>query len=383
MKASERYAAIERELRIRGHVKVAVLARALNASEISIRRDLNVLQGRGIAKRNHGGASFAGETADKESAESMPSKFEASAWRMRAAPRKTPPTTAGIIGIVVPDSSYYYSGVIAGAEEMADTLGYRLVLAVSGYSGEEERRQIRRLVDIGARGLVVTPAVHASVDSTSYDLLAEVAIPTVLMERKVDAGRLDVVYSEHSIGAIEALRHLSDTGHRGVVLLTREESATSGELIEGFNRSMGWFLPERSSVFLVPTAPEHSPEQRKFLESILKKSLAMGATAALVHTDEMAITVAQILRDRGVDIPGGMSIVAYDDEVAALADPPLDAVSPPKREVGRSAVQLCVERLESTTRSFVPRHIALLPLFIQRSSSGPGDGPGQLDRLID
>lgn len=378
MKASERSAAIERELRIRGHVKVSTLARILGASEISIRRDLNVLQERGIAKRNHGGASFAGDRSSAELTASTPAQFDARGWRRLPGTPRTSPASAAIIGIVVPDSSYYYSGVIAGAEEMADTLGYRLVLAVSGYSGEEERRQILRLVGIGARGLVVTPSVHASIDSATYDLLAGVTIPTVLMERKVDAGRLDVVYSEHSIGAIEAMKYLLDIGHCGIVLLTRDESATSAELIAGFNRAASWFIPERSGVFLVPDAPE----QRKFLESTLKKSVAMGATAVLVHTDEMAITVSQILTDQGIDIPGHLSIIAYDDEVAALADPPLDAVAPPKREVGRSAVQLCVERIESEGQNITPRHIALLPKLILRSSSGPIDDRHHIDRLI-
>ncbi len=89
--------------------------------------------------------------------------------------------------------------------------------------------------------------------------------------------------------------------------------------------------------------------------------------AAVVHNDHDAIVVLQRLRARGVDVPGDVAIVAYDDEVAALADIPLTAIAPPKQAVGAAAVDLLAQRIADPSR---PRHrIAILPELHVRASS--------------
>jgi DNA-binding LacI/PurR family transcriptional regulator len=61
-----------------------------------------------------------------------------------------------------------------------------------------------------------------------------------------------------------------------------------------------------------------------------------------------------------------LTVIAYDDEVAALADPPLDAVAPPKREVGRLALRLALERAHNGTEIITPRHITVPPALVLR-----------------
>ncbi|MGX1129971.1 DNA-binding LacI/PurR family transcriptional regulator [Streptomyces glaucescens] len=91
--------------------------------------------------------------------------------------------------------------------------------------------------------------------------------------------------------------------------------------------------------------------------------------AAIVHNDHDAIVVLQRLRARGVEVPGDVALVAYDDEVAALADIPLTAIAPPKHAVGAAAVDLLAQRLADPGR---PRHrLAILPELHVRESSTP------------
>lgn len=371
MRAKDRYAAIERELRLHGKANVNWLAKALGTSVISIRRDLNVLQERGVAKRIHGGAVFVGDPLRPLSVpHAGPNHSGAEAPSAGVFTERSPKRDDEIIGLIVPGAAYYYAGVIAGAEEMANSLGFRLVLAVSGYSGERERKQVERLIGIGAKGLIIAPSVHASEDGTTYDLLSGLNIPAVLMERNADLQRLDVVYSDHAVGAAEGLKHLADLGHMGAALIAGAHSPTTPGLASGFERAQKWFHPDRCRTFLVPSLV-WDEERTKQLHDALDWCLAHGTTAVLVHSDEMALLFAQIAVARGLRIPTDLSIVAYDDEIAALADPPLDAVSPPKREVGRQAVKLCAERLEAGTAAAPPRHIGLLPQYIHRRSTAP------------
>jgi DNA-binding LacI/PurR family transcriptional regulator len=77
----------------------------------------------------------------------------------------------------------------------------------------------------------------------------------------------------------------------------------------------------------------------------------------------------QRLAELGVRVPDDLALIAYDDEVAALADTPLTAVAPPKRDVGRHAAQLLVERLGQSGGA-PRRHLMLLPQLRVRESCG-------------
>ncbi|SCD83819.1 substrate-binding protein-like domain-containing protein, partial [Streptomyces sp. SolWspMP-sol7th] len=95
-------------------------------------------------------------------------------------------------------------------------------------------------------------------------------------------------------------------------------------------------------------------------------------TAVLAHNDEDATRLVRDLAERGVRVPGDLALVTYDDEVAALAEIPLTAVAPPKRAVGRAAVELLTERLaEGGGGEREPRrHVELLPALRVRGSCG-------------
>jgi LacI family transcriptional regulator len=98
-------------------------------------------------------------------------------------------------------------------------------------------------------------------------------------------------------------------------------------------------------------------------------ALAAGVTAVVVFNDLMALGVLDRLRQRGVDVPGGMSVVGYDDvPLATLVTPALTTVRVPLDRLGRRAVDLLLSRLSGTTTATG----AQLPVeLIVRGSAGP------------
>ncbi len=71
--------------------------------------------------------------------------------------------------------------------------------------------------------------------------------------------------------------------------------------------------------------------------------------------DAEAIALVQRCEDRHTAVPRDLSVVAYDDEVAGLFSPPLTAVRPPRRSIGRAAVHFVADRLADPDR---PSHRA-------------------------
>lgn len=338
------------EVRRTGAVRASEFARVLGVSELTVRRDIAALADAGRVVRVHGGATLADDVPGTPG----------------PGPRRT-------LGMVVPSLEYYWPDVVAGARAAADDVGARITLRGSAYDGGAgDRRQISRLLTDGSvDGLLVAPASDSPVGARLLPWLESLDVPTVLMERRppVEAGshRLSWVTTDHALGADLAVRHLAGQGHRCVGLLVARRSPTSVHVARGWRSACSALRldvdPRRHVAAVdVPAAG------RAGVEDGLEHLLAGGATALLVHSDEVALTVLRVCADRGVDVPGDLAVVAYDDEVAASGTPPLTAVRPPREEIGRHAVELLLDRVDGGPGRPVQR-LQLVPSLVVRESS--------------
>ncbi|MFG3246272.1 LacI family DNA-binding transcriptional regulator [Streptomyces sp. NPDC048187] len=348
MHAEERHQELLRRLRESGSVRVTEVAADLGVSPITVRRDVEALAERGLVERVHGGAVLP-EDADT------------------AAPETTSARQERVFGLIVPAADYYYPEVIRGARDAAAERGIRLVLGISQYDPDEERAQARQMLADGIDGLLVTPCGPAR----TRDWPTGLDVPCVLVERRPEdeASDAERVVTDHVHGARIAVRHLVAGGRERIGLLLREDSPHGPLVLEGYRG--GLLAAERpvndAALFRLPPPGGDTTGRERVLTEFTDAVAEGRLDAAVVHNDHDAIVVLQRLRARGVDVPGDVAIVAYDDEVAALADIPLTAVAPPKQAVGAAAVDLLERRLADPAR---PRHrVAILPELHVRASS--------------
>lgn len=211
---------------------------------------------------------------------------------------------------------------------------------------------------------------NAGSEELDYGWLAEVGVPTVLMERRPRPGSalhaLDSVCSDHWYGTHLAVDHLVSLGHRRIVLAARDDSPTARTIRTAF-AEIAAARPEvedwstvLSSPAAVPgpgpqtpgapaeAAPAFDPDGDATAVDLAALLRERGATAAVLHGDVDALMLVQRLAEGGVQVPRDCSVVAYDDVVAALGSTPLTAVAPPKAEIGRAAAELLLYRLAGT-----------------------------------
>jgi DNA-binding LacI/PurR family transcriptional regulator len=336
----QRHELILREVRERGSVRLAELAERLEVSMVTLRRDVEQLAAKGLVHRVHGGITVPESRQEGASRESM------------------------TIGMLVPAATYYYPHVIRGARERAAELGARLVLGVSRYDEAEERMQVKQLISGGVDGLLLT--LTRQPDEGHVEWLAGIGVPAVLVERRAELGGpaslLDAVASHHAHGAFLGMRHLAELGHRRVAMVSRV-SPTAPRIRHGFLAAVRAFgLDAHDELRMGQDGPSEGEA------SAVAEAIRDGVTGLLVHNDEDALLLVQHLRVAGVRLPDEASIVAYDDEVAALSDPPMTSVAPPKAAVGQHAVDLLIRRIHEGT-SMPRQHLALLPELRVRDSS--------------
>ncbi|MFC7534145.1 substrate-binding domain-containing protein [Actinoplanes sp. GCM10030250] len=334
-----------------GVLRVSDLSETLGSSVVTIRRDIARLAAEGLVRRVHGGVT-------------LPSTDDG------------PDTPTGrALGMLVPSLDYYWPHVARGAEEAARELDMRVVLRGSSYETVNDKPQLARLLDQqGVDALVVAPRMDAPTAQGTIEWLAGTGIPVVLLERTAAAGPhhavLESVVTDHALGAAMAVRHLASLGHRRVGLVLAENSPTGPHVRRGWAEAVADCGLDTTTVDeRVPDAAQ--PECTAALDAVLDRTLASGTTALLVHADAEAIALVQRCEERHLTIPGDLSVIAYDDEVAGMFSPPLTAVRPPRRSIGRAAVRLVADRLADPDR---PTHrIVISPaLRIRGSSAAPG-----------
>ncbi|WP_406385497.1 substrate-binding domain-containing protein [Streptomyces sp. NBC_01618] len=365
-------------LESRGAVKVSALAAELDVSVVTVRRDVEELARVGRLRRGHGVARPLGEA---QPATAVP------------APRADEPagTTGGAVALVVPDRHTYLYETLHGARTVLEESGIRIALHIAHQSAGAERALVERALADGARGLLIAPRWrNARSEELDYGWLADVGVPTVLMERRPRPGSalhaLDSVCSDHWYGTHLAVEHLVSLGHRRIVLAARDDSPTARSIRAAF-AEIAAARPEvedwtvvLSSPDAVPGPAPDAPAAGAAVPSDARTALDLaallrerGATAAVLHGDVDALMLVQRLAESGVDVPRDCSVVAYDDVVAALGSTPLTAVAPPKAEIGRVAAELLLHRLSGAAGASGPvRRTELLPtLEVRGSAQGP------------
>ncbi|MDI6102622.1 substrate-binding domain-containing protein [Actinoplanes sp. NEAU-A12] len=329
-----RRARLLEQLQRDGVLRVSDLTDALGASTVTIRRDIAQLASEGLVRRVHGGVAL--PTVDELRDPEADGPF------------------SGAVGMLVPSLDYYWPHVARGAEEAAREVDLRLVLRGSSYETEDDRPQLHRLVDQGVDALIVAPRMDVPTAQHTIEWLAGTGLPVVLLERTATAGphhaHLESVVTDHAQGANMAVRHLIGLGHHKVGVVLATPSPTRPHVRRGWLEAAAECGIDVTDTVdaLVPDAK--SPDCRTALDEALDRALATGTTALLVHADAEAIALVQRCEERRLSVPGDLSIIAYDDEVAGLFSPALTAVRPPRRSIGRAAVRLAADRIADPQR---------------------------------
>ncbi|MFJ6852205.1 substrate-binding domain-containing protein [Streptomyces sp. NPDC091271] len=345
----------------RGAVKVSSLADELDVSAVTLRRDVEELARTGMLRRGHGVVRPMGD-----------------ATRTTAVPAARNGEPAGdAIALVVPERHSYLYETLYGARTALEEAGKRITLHITPQMAGAERPQVEQALAAGVSGLLIAPRWRSAAgEEADYEWLAELEVPTVLMERRPRSGSalhaMDSVCSDHWYGIHLAVDHLISLGHRRLVLAARNDSPTARSIRAAF-ADIAASRPEVedwSVVLSSPNAGPGEPGTREVVPDLTALLRERGVTGAVLHGDEDALMLVQRLAENGFRVPRDCSVVAYDDVVAALGSTALTAVAPPRAEIGRAAAELLLHRLAHPAGTTGPvRRVELLPRLEVRGST--------------
>ncbi|MEV1178037.1 substrate-binding domain-containing protein, partial [Nonomuraea sp. NPDC049784] len=120
---------------------------------------------------------------------------------------------------------------------------------------------------------------------------------------------------------------------------------------------------------LVRNVPEPSTEHGYLAASELL-DLPDRPTALVAFNDKMAVGALWAAAERGLSVPGDLSVAGFDDiDVSRATSPALTTVRQPLQEMGRMAVTLLMRLL--SRHAVEALHVSLETELIVRGSTGP------------
>jgi LacI family transcriptional regulator len=274
-----------------------------------------------------------------------------------------------LIGMVVPDiTNVFFASLVHGVEALAERDGYDLLIVSSGEDAAKERRRVEALIARRIDGLIVVPAQDDSMAALAGDADGARLPPTVLIDRGAEAPGFDTVRADCDAGGYAAARCLIDLGHRDIAVLSHSKRLENIELrIAGARRALAEAgLEGRERVI-------YGGGDLESLRGAIELELyrADRPTAVFALTNVCALASLKAARGLGLEVPGDVSIVGFDDFDWMFAlRPYLTTVAQPVEDFASSAWRLLTRRLKGAGAHGVER-IELPCTLKVRESTGP------------
>jgi LacI family transcriptional regulator len=261
--------------------------------------------------------------------------------------------TSRVVGVVVSDLANQFYALREA--------GYQMLILGDNSESTEEIAAARTFLAMRAPGVIMTP-----VGREATALLTRQGVAVVEVDRQLADVACDAVVIDNEGGARQATAHLLDAGHRRIGLLVVETDWTSdaGRLrgYRGAYAAAG--IPVDESL-IVRIAVHADAEER--IAALLDDH---APTAIFAANNLLAEQAWNVCRRRGLDLPGEISLVGFDDVPwMAMVEPGITVVAQPTVEMGLRAAGLLLARFEEPGRA--PRVQQLEPTLVIRGSTAP------------
>jgi DNA-binding LacI/PurR family transcriptional regulator len=267
-------------------------------------------------------------------------------YRLNATARTLSIGQAQAVGVVVPFLTTHsvierLRGVV-GRLGRQDGVGYDLLL----FDVEAPEQRADAMRDLARRGRVAgLLVISLPVLDDEIAALRRDELPAVLLD--VAHPQLPRVVIDNVHGGELAARHLLARGHQRIAFVgdhpTNAYGFTSSEdRRRGFHAELG-----RAGVELDPALERFGPHGREAAYAAADSLLGLPdpPSAIFAASDEQGIGVLQAAEARGVDVPGELAVIGFDDvDLAEIVG--LTTIRQPLREGGALAADLLLAAIE-------------------------------------
>lgn len=258
----------------------------------------------------------------------------------------------------------FFTMIARGVEDTASAAGFTVIFCNTDESETKEEKYSQILAQKQVDGILLIPASN---NSPSVKFLQDKGISIVLLDRSLPGVEADIVRCDSVSGAHQLIKHLIDLGHEYISAITgTPEVSTSNDRMAGYRQALSEAgLAHNEQIYYGAFTQSSGYE---LAIQALKQSTP--PTALFGANNFISIGILKALRDEGIQVPGEIAVVGFDDlPTTMVVDPFLTVAAQPAYEMGQKATALLLERLNSESPPDC-QEIILATEFIERQSSG-------------
>ena len=277
------------------------------------------------------------------------------------------------LGVVTAGLQYVGpSRTLNGITNMAEELGYTLLLKeLPGFKTHDVTAILDYLLARQVDGIIWAVQEVGDNRKGFEQRLASLPAPIIFLTTEERPG-FNIISSDNYAGGRLATEHLLALGHRCIGHIT-------GPLNwwEARERKRGWEQTMAGAGIAVGTecwseGAWSSASGEEGMHKLLERNPDL--TAVFCANDQMALGALLYAHRHGIDVPGDLSIVGFDDILeSAYFWPPLTTINHNQHDLGCRAVAEVVQAIESKHSNGEtphPQNIIIQPTLIVRESSG-------------
>jgi LacI family transcriptional regulator len=245
------------------------------------------------------------------------------------------------IGLLIPSiADPFFSACAEAAQAIARANDSLVIVTTTQNDTSVEIANVNVLTRHRADGLIIAPADSKS--QALRTLLARLSVPVVALDRPLSGTSIPAVLADNFAGARTGTNHLIEHGYRRILCLTGEPTLyTIRERIRGYREA----VKSAGIEYSVDTSVKDHRSAEETIERFLCGSYPPDAIFTLKNST--TIYAFEALQKFGIEVPGSVAILGYDDfELAATVRPAITVIRQPIEEMGRVAAELLFEQLQ-------------------------------------
>ena len=275
-----------------------------------------------------------------------------------------------LVGLVYENAEEYsyLKDVLNGTLDACEARGYSLLLCPLTLPNPDIAARVREFVTQARVEGIVLPAPLGDVAAVKT-LLRELRIPVAAIAPR-DPQPEEINVSCNDGEAISALAaYLIDQGHRVIGFIKgHPDHGASAARLAGYQRAL-----ERQGLAFSATLVRQGyfdfDSGRIAAGELL--DLARPPSAIVASNDDMAAGALFEARERGLSVPGDLSVVGFDDtQIASRLWPPLTTVRQPIAQMAQTAAELLLDKLNGEPVQS-PREPFECEVVIRKSTAPP------------
>jgi DNA-binding LacI/PurR family transcriptional regulator len=261
-----------------------------------------------------------------------------------------------------------------GVQSMARDQRIQVQLYDAHGDVELDLEMLDQLPQSQAKGAVIV-SLHSAAFSEAVCRLKTTGFPFVLADQRMRDLEVPSVTADNYAGGYQAGRHLLELGHRRISFMGDLIAATVQDRLSGLRDAIADANLPFDRRLVVDIAPgtdrlgDWSDRVAVSTRDLMSKPDA--PTAIFFSCDAVARAAYRVLGQMGLSIPGDVSLVGFDDDpLTQWLNPLLTTVRQPFEQMGRAAMELLCERIDSPDAP-VQHRVLPVELIVRESTAAP------------